>query len=42
MEQLLEQQAPSTELDRLVREAAQGHVDVVKDIIAKSSDKVRV
>ena len=40
LEQLLVDQGPSSEPDRLVREAAQGHIEVVKDIISKHSDKV--
>ncbi|XP_041378188.1 E3 ubiquitin-protein ligase MIB2-like [Gigantopelta aegis] len=43
LEQLVKLQTPSgveTGPDRLVREAAQGHVDVVRDIITKYPDKV--
>lgn len=40
LEQLLEKHIPSTEPDKLVREAAQGHMDIVREIINKHPDKV--
>ena len=39
--ELLQIQVPSSaEPDKLVREAAQGHVDAVRDILGKCPDKV--
>ncbi|XP_045161724.1 E3 ubiquitin-protein ligase MIB2-like [Mercenaria mercenaria] len=40
LDQLVELHQTETGPDRLVREAAQGHTDVVKDIISKFQDKV--
>jgi hypothetical protein len=40
LDQLVELHQTETGPDRLVREAAQGHTDVVKDIITKFPDKV--
>ncbi|KAJ8320485.1 hypothetical protein KUTeg_002072 [Tegillarca granosa] len=40
LEQIMEIQAHDNGPDRLVREAAQGHTDIVKDIISKFPDKV--
>ncbi|KAL4220948.1 E3 ubiquitin-protein ligase mib2 [Mactra antiquata] len=40
LEQLVELHQTETGPERLVREAAQGHIDVVKDIISKYKDKV--
>ena len=40
LDQLVELHMTETGPDRLVREAAQGHTDVVKDIILKFPDKV--
>ncbi len=39
--ELLKMQMPtSTEPEKLVREAAQGHIDIVSEILAKHADKV--
>lgn len=40
LDQLVELHQTETGPDRLVREAAQGHTDVVKDIVSKFPDKV--
>ena len=42
LDQLVELHQTETGPDRLVREAAQGHADVVKDIVLKFPDKVFV
>ena len=40
--ELLQMQVPSAaEPDKLVREAAQGHIDVVREILSKCPEKVR-
>lgn len=36
----METQLLVTSMDKLVREAAQGHIDIVKDFILKYPDKV--
>ena len=41
LEHLLTVQMDTTGPDRLVREAAQGHTDIVREIIAKFPDKVK-
>uniref|UniRef100_T1JDF9 RING-type E3 ubiquitin transferase n=1 Tax=Strigamia maritima TaxID=126957 RepID=T1JDF9_STRMM len=38
--QFLEQHLESTTVDRLVREAAQGHIEVIKDLLQKFPEKV--
>ncbi len=39
--ELLKMQMPaSTEPEKLVREAAQGHIDIVREILSKHPDKV--
>ena len=40
LEQLMDIQADTTGPERLVREAAQGHAENVKDIVTKHPDKV--
>lgn len=40
LEQLMDIRADTTGPERLVREAAQGHADAVKDIVTKHPDKV--
>ena len=40
LEQLMEIKTQETGPDRLVREAAQGHTEVVADIVSKHKDKV--
>ena len=40
LEQLLAIHSKDSGLDRLVRESAQGHIDIVRDIITKYPDKV--
>lgn len=38
----METQVLVTSMDKLVREAAQGHIEIVKDFILKYPDKVRM
>ena len=40
LEQLMDIQLDTTDRERLVREAAQGHAENVKDIVTKHPDKV--
>ena len=42
LEHFLETPGMSTEPERLVREAAQGHVAIVRDIINKCPDRVSI
>jgi hypothetical protein len=41
LEQLMDIRADTTGPERLVREAAQGHAEAVKDIVTKHPDKVK-
>lgn len=42
LEQLMEMKSLDSGPDRLVREAAQGHTDIVKEIVSKHPDKVTI
>lgn len=40
LDQLMDNKSVETGPDRLVRESAQGHADIVKEIVTKYADKV--